>query len=346
MQKNNVMVFVEQYKGNIQTVSIELICEAHRLAKKLNVDVEAVILGHDLNKKSLLQLGEYGLKRIFTVEDKRLTHFTSVPYAKTVVGLIRKYEPQIVLYGASTAGRDMAPRVASELKCGLTADCTILKIGDYQIKDKRYENTLLQIRPAFGGNIMATIVSPESKPSMATVREGVMQIETLASAYQVEIISEQHQLSEDDFLTTLIEMIEKEKSVDLKNAKIIVAAGMGACTPSTLNMLKELAHTLGGEIGASRPVVDSGLLGKDHQIGQTGLTVRPNLYIACGVSGQIQHCAGMTESKRIMAINSDPNAPIFKVAHYGIVGDVNEVVPKLIKAYKNKSANQEREASL
>jgi electron transfer flavoprotein alpha subunit len=234
-------------------------------------------------------------------------------------------------------GRDVAPRVASSLKCGLTADCTQLKIGEHKIKDKVYNNILLQIRPAFGGNILATIVSPESVPSMATVREGVMKMADPDPSGKVQIITETCGVADDDFLTEVLEVVREESTVNLKGAKIIVSAGMGAGSPEGLELVKKLAKTLGGVVGSSRPVADAGLLDRCHQVGQTGVTVRPNLYIACGISGQIQHRAGMEGAKRIIAINKDPDAPIFNIAHYGIVGDIHDVIPKMIKAYKARS---------
>lgn len=334
--KNSVMVFIEQNNSRIADVSLELVSEGKKLADKLGVTIDAVALGHNLEKE-IEVLGHYGCHTVFYIDDERLSHFTSVPYAKTIVEIIKKHEPQIVLFGATTTGRDVAPRVASELKCGLTADCTELQIGEYRFKNNVYENTLLQIRPAFGGNIVATIVSPESMPSMATVREGVMKMAEPDTLKKVEIVSEKCGLDDNDFMTEIIEVMIEEKNVDLKSANIIVSAGMGAATPEGLELVKKLANTLGGEVGASRPVVDSGIIKRDHQVGQTGLTVRPNLYIACGISGQIQHRAGMAEAKRIIAINNDPDAPIFNIAHYGIVGDVNDIINRMIKAYKARA---------
>ncbi len=334
--EKSVMVFIEVNNKKIADVSLELVCEAKRLADILDVPVTAVAMGHEI-KEELEILGHYGCSTVYYTEDSRLAHFTSVPYAKTIVKIIQKYKPRIVLFGASTTGRDIAPRVASELKCGLTADCTELQIGDHKVKDKKYTNILLQIRPAFGGNIVATIVSPESFPSMASVREGVMKLTEPIPSGSVAIIAEKCELPENDFLTEVIDVSLEEKSVNLKSSHVIIAAGMGACNPAALKLIKELARVLGGEVAASRPAVDSGMLIKDRQVGQTGVTVRPTLYIACGISGQIQHRAGMSDAKRIIAINSDPNAPIFNIAHYGIVGDVNDVVSKMIKAYKAKA---------
>lgn len=333
MTKQSVLVFIEQNANKIAEVSLELVCKARELADQLNVGVTAIALGHNL-KNELNILGTYGCEEVYYVDDKRLAHFTSVPYSKTVAYLIKKIQPQIVLFGATICGRDLAPRVASELECGLTADCTNLQIGDYEFKGKKWNNILLQIRPAFGGNIIATIVSPESTPSMATVREGVMKMHVPDPTRTAKIIEESCHLTNSDFLTEIVEVVRQERSVNLKGAKIIVGAGMGVATQESLNLVRELAKTLGAEIGGSRPVIDAGLLGWEYQIGQTGTTVRPTLYIACGISGQVQHVVGISEAKRIIAINTDPNAPIFKVAHYGIVGDLNEVIPKMIKAYK------------
>jgi len=336
MNKKNILVFIEQNASRIADVSLELICKARALADQLQTGVSAIALGHGI-KNELKVLGHYGCDEVYYVDDERLKNFTSVPYTKIVTRLIKKHSPQIVLFGASICGRDLAPRVASTLECGLTADCTDLQIGDYELKGERWNNILLQIRPAFGGNIIATIVSPESMPSMATVREGVMKLSQPDTKRQIKIIDEKCELDPIDFPTSILEIVRKEKTVNLKAAKIIVAAGMGVATAASLELVKELARTLGGEVGGSRPVIDAGLLQHDHQIGQTGTTVRPTLYIACGISGQVQHWVGISESKRIIAINTDPHAPIFKIAHYGIIGDLNDVIPKMITAYKQKN---------
>ncbi|MBN2231503.1 MAG: electron transfer flavoprotein subunit alpha/FixB family protein [Deltaproteobacteria bacterium] len=333
----NVMVFIEARHGEIADVSRELLSAARRLATELDGEVEAVALGHGLGA-ALTELGCHGCRRVYYIDDSRLAHFSSVPYARETARLIRKYDPQIVLFGATTMGRDVAPRVASELRCGLTADCTALEIGDHAIKDVTFSRTLMQIRPAFGGNIIATIVSPESRPSMATVREGVMQLDAPDDFLPpATVMTEPCVLEDDAFLTEVLEVVRQEKAVNLPAAQIIVAAGMGAGDPDSLSLVRELAKTLGGQVGCSRPVVDAGVLPKEHQVGQTGITVRPNLYIACGISGQIQHRAGMAEAKRIIAVNRDPQAPIFSIAHYGIVGDVREVLGRMIKAYKTKA---------
>jgi electron transfer flavoprotein alpha subunit len=329
------MVFVEQIDGRIADVSLELICKARELADRLGGTVEAVAVGGDLGDE-YARLGHHGCDRVFAVSDRRLSVFTSVPYAKAVVEVLRQRSPRMVLFGATTNGRDLAPRVASALRCGLTADCTDLQIGDVTLRKQRHSDTLLQIRPAFGGNIVATIVSPESRPSMATVRQGVMRLEAPDATRSCDIVTVPVAFTDADFPTTIVDIIRAERTVNLSTARIIVTAGMGAASPEGIDLVRQLAKTLGGQVGASRPVVDAGLLPRAHQVGQTGTTVRPNLYIACGVSGQIQHRAGMSESMRIIAINDDPDAPIFDIAHYGIVGDVKAVIPKLIKAYKEK----------
>ena len=331
----NVMVFVELDNGRIADVSLELICKARSLADRLSGEVEAVAVGSDMDA-SLPGLGHYGCDRVYVVSDSRLAVFTSVPYAKAVIEVIRRRRPQMVLFGATTTGRDLGPRVASALRCGLTADCTDLQIGDVTLRKQPFTDTLLQIRPAFGGNIVATIVSPEVSPSMATVREGVMVLEAPDAARTCEMIPVPVAFTDADFPTTIVDIIRAEKTVNLKAARIIVTAGMGAASAEGISLVKQLAKVLGAQVGASRPVVDAGLLPKAHQVGQTGTTVRPNLYIACGVSGQIQHRAGMSEAMRVIAINSDADAPIFDIAHYGIVGDIHAVIPRIISAYKEK----------
>ncbi len=330
------MVFIECNGRGISDVSLELLCKAKELAEKLGVPLEGIAVGHNLEKK-LDVCGHFGCRTVYSVEDKRMATVTSIPYSKAVASVIKKYQPQIVLFGATTTGRDIAPRVASELRCGLTADCTSLEIGEHTISGKLYTDTLLQIRPAFGGNIIATIASPESRPSMATVREGVMKMSVPDTTRKIEIVRENYIFSDDDFITEVIEVMSEQKVVDLKSAQIVVSAGMGATSPEAFNLVKDLAQTIGAELGASRAAVDSGLLIKDHQVGQTGMTIRPNLYIACGISGQIQHRAGMSESRRIIAINSDPEAPIFGIAHYGIVGKIESILPKFLKAYRARA---------
>lgn len=334
--KNSVMVFIQQDDGKIAEVSLELICKAGELAKQVNARVTGILAGHKIGDEAKKILS-YGIDELFVIDDERLADYSPVPYSKLVVDIIKKQEPQIVLYGATTTGRDVAPRVASELKVGLTADCTDLQIGDHEYRGVQYKDILYQIRPAFGGNIIATIVSPENKPQMATVREGVMKMTEPDPSFKGKITKVEAKLDDADFLTEIVKRVKEEKSVDLKGAQIIIAGGMGVGSKEDFKLIKELAHQLGAEVGASRAAVDAGFISKEHQVGQTGTTVRPKLYIACGISGSIQHRAGMSDAARIIAINTDPEAPILQIAHYGIVGDLKEVIPRFIKAYKAKA---------
>ncbi len=334
--KNNVMVFVQQDDGAVADVSIELLCKARELADRLGVGVEAALLGKDLRKEAE-KLLPYGVDRVNLAQHDKLERYLPLPYTKVMVDMIREREPQIVLYGATTTGRDLGPRIASALKVGLTADCTDLRIGDHEIQGVQYKDILYQIRPAFGGNIIATIVSPEKKPQMATVREGVMKLTAPRAGYKGEIAASSPELGPELLIAEVLERVKEDKTVNLKGAQIIVAGGMGAGGKDGFDLVTQLAHALGAELGASRAAVDAGWVDKAHQVGQTGTTVRPKLYIACGISGSIQHRAGMAESSRIIAINTDPHAPIFQIAHYGIVGDLRDVIPTFIAAYKNKA---------
>lgn len=336
MTTNNVLVFIQQDDSKIADVSIELICKGKELANKLSVKLNGILIGNKVEKEAK-KLIPYGVDEIFLVEDEKLLNYTTVPYAKIITELIQKTLPQIVLFGATTVGRDLAPRIASFLKVGLTADCTDLQIGDHNISGTDYKNILYQIRPAFGGNIIATIVSPEKKPQMATVREGVMKITPVDASFKGKITPFKVELTSDDYPSEIIRKFKEDKTVNLKACQVIVSGGMGVGSKENFDLIKELAHVLGGQVGASRAAVDAGFISKDHQVGQTGVTVRPKLYIACGISGSIQHRAGMDSSSRIIAINTDPEAPIFQVAHYGIVGDLNDVIPKFIKAYKSNN---------
>lgn len=332
MKTNEVWVYIEQTDGKIADVSLELLGKGSELAKTLKVKVAAVVPGSGV-KKLAETLAHYGADKVYVADSPVLKNFRTRPYAATVVSLVKEYEPQIMLFGATTTGRDIAPRVASELRVGLTADCTNLKIGDFQKKDAEYKDILYQIRPAFGGNIIATIVSPDHRPQMSTVREGVMKINEPDKSRKAEIVEYTPEIPADLQAAEIVERLQQEKSVDLKGAQIIVAGGMGLGTKENFELIRKLAHAVGGEVGGSRAAVDAGFVSSDHQVGQTGTTVRPKLYIAVGISGQIQHLAGMAESNRIIAINSDSAAPIFACAHYGIVGDLNEVVPRFIEAY-------------
>ena len=274
-------------------------------------------------------------------DDKELAPFRTLPHTAVMCGLIEQEKPQIVLFGATCIGRDFAPRVSSALHSGLTADCTQLVIGDHRDakSGKEYKNLLYQIRPAFGGNIIATIVNPDHRPQMATVREGVMRKEYAAhpAAGEVKFIDWKRYVKDSDLAVKIVERQIEERKIDIKGANIIVAGGYGMGSKENFRLVHELAEVLGAEVGASRAAVDAGFTEPERQVGQTGVTVRPKLYIACGISGQIQHTAGMDQSSMVISINTDPEAPINKIADYAIVGDVNEIIPKMIKYYKQNS---------
>lgn len=319
-----IFIFIEQVENRIAGVSFELIGKARELAAKLNTEVTAVLLGYQVEPLTT-ELARYGADRVIMVNDPALETYMTEPYAKSLAAVVQEYKPEIMLYGATAIGRDLAPRVSARVHTGLTADCTRLEIQEET-------NNLLMTRPAFGGNIMATILCPEHRPQMATVRPGVMQraavmegascpvidfkVDNLAACQNVEILK-------------VLKKISEQK--DIMDAKVLVAGGRGMGNAGNFKMLEELAGLLGGTVAASRAAVDAGWQEKDRQVGQTGKTVRPNLYIACGISGAIQHLTGMEESDCIIAINSDETAPIFEVADYGVVGDVRKIVPQMIQ---------------
>jgi len=341
-RKGEVWVFAEQHNDKLQDTPLELMSKARHLADKLNVKLSAVLLGSDI-KELTTKLTQYGADKVYMVEHPLLQAYQTNSYAKVMVDLIHKYKPQIVLYEATIAGRDLAPRIASALKAGLTADCTDLQIGDHKtVKDgKVHKNLLFQIRPAFGGNIIATIINLERWPQMATVREGVMPMPEPDVTRQAEIITEKVKIAQEDLPLQILDEHQRPKKVDLKAARVIVAGGAGVGSKDNFKLIWDLANCLGAAPAASRAAVDLGFIDRDHQVGQTGTTVRPSLYIAAGISGAIQHQAGMSQSQKIIAINSDPEAPIFQVAHYKIVGDLNEILPMMIKAIKEKEFNHE-----
>ena len=287
------------------------------------------------------ELAKYGADTVWTADDKEFAPFRTLPHTAVMCGLIEQEKPQIALFGATSIGRDFAPRVSSALFSGLTADCTQLVIGDH--KDAKtgteYENLLYQIRPAFGGNIIATIVNPDHRPQMATVREGVMRKEYAAKpgAGEVKPIDWKKFLKESDLVVKILDRQIEERKINIKGASVVVAGGYGVGSKENFKLIHELAEVLGGEVGASRAAVDAGFTEHARQIGQTGVTIRPKLYIACGISGQIQHTAGMDQSSMIISINTDPDAPINKIADFAITGDLNEVIPKMIKYYKQNS---------
>jgi len=337
---NNICVYCETEDGKIADVSIELISKSVKLAKELGCSVEAAVLGKDL-KGIEDQLSPFGADIIYKAEDKKLEPYTTIPHAAVFEYIIREHKPQIVLVGATSVGRDLAPRIASSLKCGLTADCTDLVIGDYtdQKTEKEYKNLLYQIRPAFGGNIIATIVNPETRPQMATVREGVMKKEFAGKSHKSEIVKIEASkiLNDIDTAVKIIERHIEPRKINLGSAQIIVSGGFGVGSKEGFDLLHELAKVVGGEVGASRAAVDAGFAEHARQVGQTGVTVRPKLYIACGISGAIQHRAGMDGSSQIISINTDPEAPINSIADVAITGDLHSVIPKMIKHYKEQS---------
>lgn len=334
---NSVFVYCELEESQVAEVSLELLTKGRALATELKCNLEAVAIGYKLDGIEK-EIFPYGVDVLHIADDKRLSPYTTLPHTTIVVKLFQEEKPQIALMGASSVGRDLGPRVSSALHSGLTADCTSLVIGDHEDKklDKVYKNLLYQIRPAFGGNIIATIINPDCRPQMATVREGVMKKTILDPKYKGTInkLDVSKYVSDTDFVVEMIERHMEKSKVNIKGAGIIVAGGYGVGSKENFNLLFELAEVLGGEVGASRAAVDSGYVEHERQIGQTGTTVRPKLYIACGISGQIQHRAGMEESAQIIAINTDPDAPINSIADYVITGDVAEILPKMIKYYK------------
>ncbi len=334
----NVWVFIEQDAGRIADVSLELVGRARELADELGVAAEAVLLGAEVRGLADTLFAQ-GCDRVFVAEDPRLDPYTALPYTKVFVELARRENPYIVLFGATAVGRSLAPRIASTLQTGLTADCTELRIDDFEDRVAKctLKNRLMQIRPAFGGNIIATIATSWDGPQMVTVREGVMGMREPQPGRTGTVTEVPVELTDAETVVRMVERAKEEKSVNLRGARIIVAGGYGVGSKENFALVRRLAETLGGEVGASRAAVDAGWIDHDHQVGQTGVTVRPKLYIACGISGSVQHRAGMAGSSKVIAINTDPDAPIFSVAHYGIVGDLNEVIPRMIEAYRARA---------
>lgn len=337
---NNIFVYCEIEDGIVADVSLELLTKGRSLANTLGCKLEAVAAGHQLDRVGK-QVFPYGVDVLHVFDDARLFPYTSLPHTAILVNLFKEEKPQIAFMGATSIGRDLGPRVSSALGSGLTADCTALEIGDHEEKreNKVYKNLLYQIRPAFGGNIVATIINPECRPQMATVREGVMKKEIVDPAYagETKTYDVYKYVSETDFAITVIDRQMEKSKTNIKGAPIIIAGGYGVGSKENFQLLYDLAAVIGGEVGASRAAVDAGFCEHDRQIGQTGVTVRPKLYIACGISGQIQHIAGMQESAIIISVNNDPAAPINTIADYVITGSVEEVIPKMIKYYKQNT---------
>ena len=338
---NNVFVYCEIEGTTVAEVSQELLTKGRKLANQLNVELHAIVAGTEIKGKVEDQILPYGVDKLFVFDAPGLFPYTSVPHTDILVNLFKEQQPQIALMGATVIGRDLGPRVSSSLTSGLTADCTQLEIGDHTDAKSgtTYQNLLYQIRPAFGGNIVATIVNPDHRPQMATVRSGVMQKAIYEGACKKEVVYPEvsKYVSPEAFVVKVLDHHVEAAKHNLKGAKIVVAGGYGMGSKEGFDMLFELAKVLHGEVGASRAAVDAGFCDHDRQIGQTGVTVHPKVYIACGISGQIQHIAGMQDSAIIISINNDPDAPINKIADYVITGTVEEVVPKLIKYYKQNS---------
>ena len=337
---NNVFVYCETEGTSVADVSLELLTKGRKLANQLGCQLEAIVAGSGLEgvEKQVLP---FGVDKVHVFDAPGLFPYTSLPHSSILINLCTEEKPQICLRGATVIGRDLGPRVSSALTSGLTADCTSLEIGPHEDKKAgiTYENLLYQIRPAFGGNIVATIINPEHRPQMATVREGVMKKEVLDENYKGEVI--RHDVAkyvpETDYVVKVIDRHVEKAKHNLKGAPIVVAGGYGVGSKENFNLLFDLAKELHAEVGASRAAVDAGFCDHDRQIGQTGVTVRPKLYIACGISGQIQHIAGMQDAGIIISINNDENAPINTIADYVINGTVEEVIPKMIKYYKKNS---------
>jgi electron transfer flavoprotein alpha subunit len=336
---NNVFVYIEIEDGAVADVSLELLTKGKKLANQLEKKLEAIAIGFNLQGLEK-ELFPYGVDVLHVADDKRLAPYTTLPHNKIVCEIFKREQPEIALFGASSVGRDLAPRICSTTGSGLTADCTSLEIGDHtDPKTKQeYKNLLYQIRPAFGGNIIATIINPDTRPQIATVREGVMKKEIFDANYKGEVKKFDISILNDaDFVVKVIEREIEKSKVNLKASQVIVAGGYGVGSRENFKLLYELAEVLGGEVAGSRAAVDSGFVDHERQVGQTGVTVRPKLYIACGISGAVQHTAGMQESSIIISINNDPLAPINTIADYVISGDLNEVLPKMVKYYKQNT---------
>ena len=317
----------------LSEVPLELMSKGRELADELSVPLGSVLVGAKLDGLAETLIA-HGADKVYVVADEKLAHYQAAGYSHVMCRLIEAHRPQICLYGATPLGRDLAPTVASAMKCGLTADCTDLRIGDHRPpgSDRVHEKLMFQVRPAFGGNIIATIVNYDRWPQMATVREGVMPLGDPDPKRRGRVVEEAVDLAGVELPLTILGSCRREKTVNLKGARIIVAGGAGLGSRENFKLIWDLARCLGAAVGGSRAAVDLGLVDHDHQVGQTGTTVRPALYVAAGISGAVQHRAGMGESAKILAINTDRDAPIFSMAHYGIVGDLNGVIPKLVKA--------------
>ena len=337
-----VAIFAQQVDNKLSSIAFELIGKAHELAEKLGTDVTAVVLGHDISALAD-KLGEYGADKVVLIDNKELETYRTEPYAQALTAYINEYKPEIMLVGATAIGRDLGPTVSARVQTGLTADCTSLEIGDFPLQaregQEQKHNQLLMTRPAFGGNTIATIACPDNRPQMATVRPGVMQKLEKQPGRKAEVINFNPEIKPNNRFVEILNVVKNVTStVDIMDAKILVSGGRGVGSAENFKLLDDLAEVLGGTVSCSRAVVDAGWKPKDLQVGQTGKTVRPNVYFAIGISGAIQHTAGMEESDIIIAINKDETAPIFDVADYGIVGDLNKILPALTEALKAELA--------
>ena len=341
-----VYVFAQQVDNEISGIAYELLGKGKELAAKLNEEVTAVLIGHDV-KGLADKLAEYGADKVIVVDDPELKEYRTEPYAHALSSVINEFNPEFVFVGATAIGRDLGPTVSARVATGLTAVCTVLEIGDFPLvaipgkEDEQKHNQLLMTRPAFGGNTIATIACPDNRPQMATVRPGVMQkIDPIVGA-KANVIEYNPGFTPNDRYVEIKEIVKAvSDTVDIMDAKILVSGGRGVGSAENFKILEDLAEALGGSVSCSRAVVDSGWKPRELQVGQTGKTVRPNLYIACGISGAIQHTAGMEEADIIIAINKDEDAPIFDVADYGIVGDLNKIIPQLTEAIKAEKTNK------
>lgn len=333
-----VYVFAQQVDNEVSSIALELLGKAKDLAKDLNTDVTAVLIGYEVGGLAD-KLAEYGADKVIVVDDPELKVYRTEPYTHALASVINKYKPEIMLVGATAIGRDLGPRVSARVATGLTADCTVLEIGDFPLQpipgQEQKHNQLLMTRPAFGGNTIATIACPNNRPQMATVRAGVMQKIAPIKGAKAAVEEFNPGFTPDNKYVEILEVVKAvTDTVDIMDAKILVSGGRGVGSPENFKILEDLAQVLGGTVSCSRAVVDAGWKPKDLQVGQTGKTVRPNVYFAIGISGAIQHVAGMEEADIIIAINKDADAPIFDVADYGIVGDLNKIVPKLTESLK------------
>lgn len=351
----NVWVYAEQRKGKIMNVALELIGEGRRLSREISDDTKvcALIVGNNVENLAK-ECYEYGADSVYLIEDPLLEHYTTDGYTKVIVDAVKEHKPEIVIYGATHIGRDLAPRVAARLNTGLTADCTRLDVKvasyiDYAVKNTTLDVSTLdpnsddkglkQTRPAFGGNLMATIICPKTRPQMSTVRPGVMQKRERQEGAAGELVKIKPAISKADIKIEILDIVKSAKEiVSLTDAEIICSGGRGLGDSSGFELIKKFADKVGGVVGSSRAAVDAGWIDHSHQVGQTGTTVKPKIYFACGISGAIQHLAGMQTSDIIVAINKDPDAPIFEVADYGIVGDLYKVIPQLIEQWDDAEA--------